>query len=398
MFGLRVLIPAALLLAASANGQVNPTSSPDKEKDKGKDAVFQLGAFDRSSIEFAQGTPTQPVNFVIGQSSPAKDWYAVQPAILKSSSGSQSTDPASAPRTVTFSIDAPASAYSLHLSLLIETASVPALLVDVNGKKGLFYLHPRLDYSNGDQTDSFYPAYSQADLELVLPPGSLRQGKNSIAFQAIEQADEKVPDASLTYDAIELDRGRGDADTRQSRAQIEPTIFFQRQNGALEEEVDAYLRFDQPAGTGASAELTVGGKKFNKAIDANYDFGEQKLAFLVPEFSAKTSAQLNWTVNGHREHVEQAIEPSKKWTLFLVPHIHVDVGYSDYQAKVAAIQARSINEAMDMNAEHPEYRFSLDGEWDLEQFMRTRTPEQQQKAISAIQKEHIYLPAQYANL
>ena len=37
MFGLRVLIPAALLLAASANGQVNPTSSPDKEKDKGKD-------------------------------------------------------------------------------------------------------------------------------------------------------------------------------------------------------------------------------------------------------------------------------------------------------------------------------------------------------------------------
>ena len=394
MFGLKVLIPTALLLAASASGQVNSTSSPDKAKD----IVFRIGAFDRSSIEFAPGNPTQQVNFVVGQNLPAKDWYAVQPAILSSSAGSRSADVATAPRTVTFSIDAPASEYSLHLSLLIETASVPALLVDVNGKKGLFYLHPKLDYSNGDQTDSFYPAYSHADVEFALPPGSLRQGKNSIAFQVIEQADEKVPDASLTYDAIELDRGRGGADTRQSHAQIEPTIFFQRQDGDLDEEVDVYLRFDQPVGAGASAELTVGGRKFNKAIDANYDFGEQKLAFLVPEFSAKTPAQLTWTVNGHREHAEQAIDPSKKWTLFLVPHIHVDVGYSDYQAKVAAIQARSVNEAMDMNAEHPDYRFSLDGEWDLEQFMRTRTPEEQQKAITAIQKEHIYVPAQYANL
>ncbi len=394
MFGLKALIPATLLLVTSAISQVNPTSSPDKTRD----VVFQIGAFDSSSVEFASGTPRQEVNFVVGQSSPAKDWYAIQPAILGSSANAKSTDIGAARRTVTFSIDAPASSYRLHLSLLIETASVPALLVDVNGKKGMFYLHPKLDYSNGDQTDSFYPAYSRADLEFVLPPGSLRQGKNSIAFQVVEQAEEKVPDAGLTYDAIELVRGGGDAETHGPHAQIDPTIFFQRQNGALCEEVDAFLRFDKPLNAGTGAELTVAGKKFSKAVDANYDFGEQKLAFLVPEFSANASAQLTWTVNGHREHVEQAISPRKKWTIFLVPHIHVDVGYSDYQAKVAAIQARSINEAMDMNAEHPDYRFSLDGEWDLEQFMRTRTPEEQQRAISAIQKEHIYVPAQYANL
>ena len=68
---------------------------------------------------------------------------------------------------------------------------------------------------------------------------------------------------------------------------------------------------------------------------------------------------------GHRQHKEQTIDPGKKWTLFMVPHIHLDVGYTDYQAKIAAIQSRVIDEAMDLTAQHPDFRFSIDGEWDL---------------------------------
>ena len=92
------------------------------------------------------------------------------------------------------------------------------------------------------------------------------------------------------------------------------------------------------------------------------------------------------------------IDPQKKWTLFLVPHIHLDIGYSDYQAKVAAIHSRVIDEAMELTAQHPDFRFSLDGEWPLEQFLKTRTPAQQQRAITAIQKQELFVPANYANL
>ena len=81
-----------------------------------------------------------------------------------------------------------------------------------------------------------------------------------------------------------------------------------------------------------------------------------------------------------------------------MPHIHLDVGYTDYQAKVAAIQSRVIDEAMDLTAQHPDFRFSIDGEWDLAQFMKTRTPAEQQRAITAIQKEQLFVPAQYGSL
>ena len=64
------------------------------------------------------------------------------------------------------------------------------------------------------------------------------------------------------------------------------------------------------------------------------------------------------------------LQPQKKWTLFLVPHVHLDVGYTDYQAKVAAIQSRILDEAMDLTAKHPAFRFSTDGEWNLEQYLK----------------------------
>lgn len=329
--------------------------------------VFRLGNFDGSSTEFASGSPERPVRYVMGQSDVSKDWYQTQPAILAAPGDLKTAEPAAAPRAIVFSLQSKASGYTLHLSLLIESASVPALLVDVNGKHGLFYLHPELDYRNGDQGDSFYPAYSHADVEVPIPSGFLQQGENTITLQAIEEAEQKVPEAGLTYDAIELDRGTGISHAASSLAEIRPTVFFAREDGALHEIVDAFIRYDRPMNQGDIAELTIGGKKYEKPLTANHDFGEEKLEFHVAEFAAGTQARLTWNATGHTEHLAKSIDPKKKWTVFLVPHIHVDVGYSDYQAKVAAIQARSIDEAMDMTAKHPDYRFSLDGEWDLEQ-------------------------------
>lgn len=389
---LKAVIFSAFVLFSVVNGQTSVASAQSSNNN----VVFRIGTFDRSSVEFAAGNPKQPVDFVVGQSNPAKDWYATQLAVLNPNAVAATSEASTAPRTITFSIDSPAASYKFHASLLIESASVPALQVTINGKHGLFYPHPKLDYSNGDQTDSFYPAYSQADIEFSIPAGFLQQGKNTITLQAIEEADEKVPDAALTYDAIEL--SRGSADTSSATAQMLPTVFFQHQDGELREMVDAFIRFGEPAKAGTPAELTINGKKYNKTLRGNQDFGEEKLEFAVSEFPAKTHAQFSWDRNGHREHVEQVIDPKKKWTVFLVPHIHVDVGYSDYQPKVAAIQSRSIDEAMDMMEHHPEFRFSLDGEWDLEQFLKTRTATQQQRAITAIQKEQLYVPAQYANL
>jgi alpha-mannosidase len=361
--------------------------------------VFRLGIFDRSSAEFAQEQPTDPVKFVVGKSDPAKDWPATQPADFLSDTGAPETNKATVPREITFSLgQVPAAAYQLRISFLIESPSVPAIRVSINGKHGMFYLHPKLDYGMGNLMSSFYPAYSSADVVFPFPGSMLHQGANTITLQAIDGAQTVIPDASLTYDVVELVSDSDVKDREAYSAQILPSIFYKQQQGQLEEMVDVFIRYDKPAKAGDGVDLVIAGKHYHQALLGSQNFGEEKLQFAVTEFPAKTQAQLTWNSEGHREHKEQSIDPGKKWTLFMVPHIHLDVGYTDYQAKVAAIQSRVIDEAMDLTAQHPDFRFSVDGEWDVAQFLKTRTPAEQQRMITAIQKQQLFVPAQYASL
>ncbi len=361
--------------------------------------VFRLGTFDHASSEFAQEQAKDPVKFVVNQSDPAKDWPATQPAAFPLAKGASEPGSATAPREITFSLDrAPAAAYRLHISFLIESPSVPAIRVGINGKHGMLYLHPKLDYSMGNLMSSFYPAYSSADVLFAFPGSMLHQGANTITLQTIEETEKVIPDAALTYDAIELDRDPDHPNREASSTQIVPTIFYKQQQGQLEEMVDVFIRYSKPVNAGDGVDLIIAGKHYHQALRGNQDFGEEKLQFAVPEFPAKTRAEITWNSEGHRQHKEQPIDPGKKWTLLLAPHIHLDVGYTDYQAKVAAIQSRVIDEAMDLTAQHPDFRFSVDGEWDVAQFLKTRTPAEQQRMITAVQKQQLFVPAQYASL
>jgi hypothetical protein len=391
----KITFMTGLLLPVLAASQLSVASA----QDNAKKPVFQIGEFNRSSGEFAGGNPQQKVNFVVSQSDPAKDWFGAQRALLSSAGKPQESSIENAPRAITFSLNRPpAETYRLHIALLIENPSVPALKIDINGKQGIFYLHPKLDYSGGDLVDVFYPAYSSADVAFDFPGSYLQAGANTITLQAIEEADEEVPDAGFHYDAIELDSVSGKADSAAFSAQLEPTIFFRQQNGEMLENVDAFIRTSGRIEPGSKAELTIAKRSYQATLRGGYDFGEEKVEFAVREFAAQTEAQLTAEINGRKQHYKQAIDPAKKWTIFLVPHIHVDIGYSDYQAKVAAIQSRTIAEAMDMTAKHPEFRFSLDGEWDLEQFLDTRSDAQRQRVIEAVQKNQLLIPAQYASL
>lgn len=364
--------------------------------------VFEIGKFDRSSTEFSSASPAAPVDYVVGTSSASRDWYAEQPAVLSTSRGTATL--AAQPRQITFTLTSTrAPAYTLRVALLIERASVPVIRIGINGKYGLFYLHPKLDLSAGDIYDVFDAIYSRADVVFEFPGNYLRNGTNVISLQAVEPAAEEAADAGIHYDAISLSQASAPEGSKETGNEgvsplIVPTVFYQQKQGRLTELIDVFLRFEGRPRPGSKVDLTIDGKRYQKTITGTEDFGEGRFEFAIPEFKPDSTAQLSWTSAGRPRHVKKAISPAKKWTLFLVPHIHLDVGYSDYQAKVAAIQSRTLNEAMDFTVKHPEFRFSTDGEWNLEQFLKTRTPAEKQRLIQSIQKEQIFIPAQYANL
>jgi len=357
-----------------------------------QDTIWRIGIFDRSSAEFADSSPQQLVTFVIGRDRPDKNWYSYAPAAFAAGH----SDPSSAPRTIQFSLAAkPSSAYRLRVSLLVEHSSVPALRISINGRTGTFYLHPELDYSMGDTMAAFFPAYSHATVEFNFPGSYLHEGTNSIALQSVAITGKGVPDAGFNYDAIELDQSP--ILSTSPAAHVEPTIFYRQHENSYTEQIDVFVRYGERPLSG-EVDLEVAGHHYAYPLRTDQDFGEERFQIAVPEFPANTPVGLTLNLNGRSVHFSQTIQPQKKWTLFLVPHVHLDVGYSDYQAKIAAIQSRILDEAMDLTEKHPSFRFSTDGAWNLEQYFKARTPQERQRVIRAIQREQLYIPAQYSNL
>jgi hypothetical protein len=113
---------------------------------------------------------------------------------------------------------------------------------------------------------------------------------------------------------------------------------------------------------------------------------------------SNTVAEATAKIGGKTRRFSSTAGPAKKWLLYAVPHEHLDVGYSDLQAKVSEVQSRAIDEAIQMIQTHPEFRYSLDGNWVAEEFMAGRTPAQRARFLELVKQKKIFVPAQEASL
>ena len=107
----------------------------------------------------------------------------------------------------------------------------------------------------------------------------------------------------------------------------EPTIFFQKHGASIDERVDVFVRYGERPRSGR-VKLAITGHTFSEPLHADQEFGEERIPFEIPEFAPRSQAHLTVVVNGHTAHVQETLQPQKKWTLFLGPHVHLDVGYT----------------------------------------------------------------------
>jgi alpha-mannosidase len=129
----------------------------------------------------------------------------------------------------------------------------------------------------------------------------------------------------VEYDAMELQQA--DPVPTAISAHAEPTIFFQKHGASIDERVDVFVRYGERPRSGR-VELTIPGHTFSEPLHADQEFGEERIPFEIPQFAPRTQAHLTVVVNGHTAHVQETLQPQEKWTLFLVPHVHLNVGYT----------------------------------------------------------------------
>jgi hypothetical protein len=344
--------------------------------------VWQVGIFNQSPLEFSS-KPREEIKFEVGKDDSRIRWSSFQ-----------------APRhpyAVIFTLPSPQGLYSLKISLLIVQPRIPVMRIDVNGHAGNFYLRPKLSYFPGDVESSYHENNSIAELDVKIPPGFLHPGSNVITLNCQNDPDSSPEEASssgIAYDAIALlHDASANYEPGELSATVDSTIFFRQRASGLVEIVDAILRFGT-ATPRILAVLELGGKRYEARIPAVQQFGERKVSFEIPD----TEVAVEGKLHVGSQSFDVRLTPRRKWTVFIVPHTHLDIGFTDYQGKVAETQSRVLSQAADLIRQHSDFRFSMDGSWNLQQLLETRPTRRQDQILDLIRKGKMGMPVQYCNL
>jgi len=402
-----VVLAAAICICPCAGGVASRRGrrTPSRADSRGpSNAVWRIGTFNQSPSEFNTGKqgpplfgsryPAGELVYVVGRSRPETDWPAYQ-------EGAEIERPGSRPHpyTIQFNLPGkPGGVYTLKAGLLSETARVARLEVEINGHKGLFYQHPTLGYTGGDREMVVSPIAAADMIACDLPAQFLRKGTNRLTLTATDAPSTSDVElhSVITYDALELDQSSPQRHHAEVTAEVVPTVFYMHHGNDFVELVDIYVRHDLQVRQG-EVSLLVGTNKYSVDL-AKREFGEQMVEFSITECTKPEKGLITVKINGRSHRFRVILTPAKRWNLLVVPHVHVDVGYSDYQEKVAEIQSRELDEAMDLIRAHPDFRFSPDGYWSVRQYLAGRSDDQQKQLFEMVRDKKIFVPTVEASL
>lgn len=350
--------------------------------------------------------PDDELVYVVGASDPLDDWPRVHPGPLNASTGF---------RTKSAAIEFDAAEHSetgwhvLELHALASHGPCPDILVTLNDRRALVVSRPvRVDYSHEPSPSS--PTAGLVNRELVIPPGSVTAGHNRLVLttMADHQPDPaelrrgQRPDlgvwfgSALTWNNLVL--RRIDENVAEPTLLLEPLPLYIRNEQQLSELVDLVIIGAHHLAD-AVARVTIGEHDLDVPIDTDgRDFGDIRVRFPVCEVTGATEACARVDLGGTSLSTRLTFRPSRRWTVHLIPHVHLDIGYTDMQAKVLELHSHNLDRALDLTDQQPDYAFSIDGSCIVETFLRSRAEYQRRRALSALRAGRISVNAFWALL
>jgi alpha-mannosidase len=374
---LRTKSPRALtvalfsLILAAAYIRTRPDLLTSAAEERDPNVIWSIGREDNSPGEFGLNSAPE-VAYEIGRNSP-RDWPQQQKADVQVS-------------TIDFRLDSmPSFAPVLALDGAFIGVAPRTLELRVNGKRGSFRIRP-IQARDLDQSTSYMPTYARTSLRIPLDASLLRAGRNKIALLFHGDG------GSLNYDRVALMKGTSSVPDLQ--AFVEPTIFYKRYGEQLKEIAEVVIQHSRPAGR-IALELRIAGSIARRAVgDDGQDFGERVVEVEVP--ALLQAARYTLKLNGHS--FEGDFAPEKRWRLFAGLKIHNDVGFTDLQQNVQALDVRNTDGVLELMRKFPFYKFNFDDAWLADSYLRARKPARRSQMLQLAAERRIGINAFYLNL
>lgn len=151
-------------------------------------------------------------------------------------------------------------------------------------------------------------------------------------------------------------------------------------------------------------EILVNGKKEIHSVKSN---GSNPISVLLPEnvaLSEDAKVKINLIPENSSILSQEIVVPQLRyWNVYIYPHSHVDIGYTNTQSNVEIIHKRNLESAIQLAEKTKDYpegaKFVWNPEvtWPIERYMATEPREKCDKLIQAIARGQIAVDAGYVN-
>ncbi|MDZ7332432.1 MAG: glycoside hydrolase [candidate division KSB1 bacterium] len=98
------------------------------------------------------------------------------------------------------------------------------------------------------------------------------------------------------------------------------------------------------------------------------------------------------------------LEPVRQFTVYLLPHSHLDIGYTHYQEDVLKMQFHHLEQAIAIAEQsqslpkHEQFKWNAEQLWHVDEYLKRQDDVKQAKLLAAIRNGWIGLDGLYANL
>ncbi len=358
--------------------------------------LFEIGTRDNSAAELAFGPAGyqslgEDAFYLVGVSEAARDWPYAQPGPADNWAGSRSHAFA-----IVFTLAEPPAGDCRLLLDLVDThaGAPPNLRVSVNGRSVLRKTPP------GGSDASIHGDAAQGKehvLPLTIRAADLVAGPNTIEIRTEEGS-------WVVYDWVGFEAPAG---TRLTLSAEQPyTILGEPSAPPLlantadgpRRLIRTRLRYYGPPAR-ATLHVTPG-----EAQELELEPGEHLLESHAPDVDAPMTVRLALDLEGERVAERQVeLQPVRKWTMYLLHHTHLDIGYTHHQSEVERIQWQHLDNAIALakaTADYPapsRFVWLPEGLWAVDSYLDQASDGQREAFFAAVKRGDIGLDALYGN-
>ncbi len=175
------------------------------------------------------------------------------------------------------------------------------------------------------------------------------------------------------------------------------TFFFRETPDGLRQRYDLSVTRRALGESRGEARLTVGDETGTLPLD-DVPFGVSRWVIWGAPVDEPTSATLEVELDG-ASPIRQPVtlEPQPRIELHLMLNSHTDVGYTHPQPTVAEKHALLLDAVVAKAEAEPDFRWTIETIWQLEQFVESRSPAQVERLMALVRAGRIAVSPIYAN-